>query len=312
MAWGARTARQQSDDPPRDKRPPDTTVNLKILLFNVWQLPGWLTDGAAAQRASRAARLIARSGADVVCLNEAFLRGDAVLSEVKGSHPHRAELAGRASFLTPMGSGIRVASRAPIAATAGRFFQSRAGADRWASKGVLHARLDLAPLFPEVAAATLDLFVTHMQAGASPPEQASRERQAAEAAAFLRERAPAPGGFLLAGDLNMSPCAAVSPHCATEEDARCRSQAFGAMCAQAGIVGGGQEAQDQQQQPEEICRFCVGGGGGGGSNAVRLVRVTNLGRRCPDTGELASDTDALLAEVEIGVRGGGGGGSGKR
>lgn len=193
----------------------------------------------------------------------------------------------------------------PLAATAGRFFRSRAGADRWASKGVLHARLDLGGA-GETQQTTLDLFVTHMQAGASASEQASRERQAAEVAAFVRE-ASCGRPFLLAGDLNMSPCATVSPHCATEQDARCRAASYGAMCAQAGMAvggGAGRQSGEQQQQPaDEICRFCVGGGGAG-APALRLVRVTNLGRRCPDTGELASDTDALLAEVEVGVGGG--------
>lgn len=284
-------------------------LTVKVLLFNVWQLPGFLTDGASAQRAKAAARLIARSGADVVCLNEAFLRADEVLSEVGATtHPHRAELSGRASWLTPLGSGLRVASRAPIAETGGVFFKSRAGHDRFASKGVLHARLDLRPLLgaPSLSSSpsphpplTLDLFVTHMQAGASPAEQASRARQAAETGAFVRE---ASGGraFLLAGDLNMAPCATVSPHCATEEDAVCRARAYGELCRQAGVCG---EAAAEQQQQSEICRFCVGGGGGAssGSPGVRLLRVTCLGRRCLDTGVVASDTDALLAEVEVAV-----------
>jgi endonuclease/exonuclease/phosphatase family metal-dependent hydrolase len=270
----------------------ETKTTIKVLLFNVWQLPGFLTDGQSAQRAKAAARLIARSGADVVCLNEAFLRGDQVLSEIVETHPHRAELTGRASILTPLGSGLRVASRVPLAeAPRGVFFRSRAGHDKFASKGVLHVRLDLGGL---------DLFVTHMQAGCSPAEQASRERQAAEAGAFVRA---ASGGrpFILAGDLNMSPCATVSPHCATEEDAKCRARAFGELCREAGVRGEAAGVSGREEQPaHEICRFCVGAGSESSSSpSVRLLRVTCLGRRCPDTGAVASDTDALMAEVEV-------------
>lgn len=314
---------------------------MKVLLFNVWQLPGFLTDGASEARARAAGRLIARSDADVVCLNEAFLRADAVLAEIAATHPHRAELAGRAGSLTPLGSGLRVASRVPLLAAAGAgagrrggvFFKSRAGADRFASKGVLHVRLDLRPLLPLPAPPhpsprpeplALDLFVTHMQAGASRAEQASRERQAAEAGAFVRARSGGVRPFLLAGDLNMSPCASASPHCATEDDAAGRARAFRELCRRAGVCdkgggggggggerggGGGNDDRQRQQQPHEICRFCVGPG-------VRLLgEVRCLGRRCPDTGALASDTDALLAEVEVEVAvaalaGGGGGGVG--
>lgn len=309
--FGAKT-RKEEDTSSTQRR----VVALKVLLFNVWQLPNFLTDGAADRRAQAASRLIARSGADVVLLNEAFLRADAVLSGVRDSHPHRAELGGRAGLFTPLGSGLWVASRLPVASAGGRFFRSRSGADRFASKGVLHARLDLGRLLSSssgarasssstttAAAASsssstspppghplLDVFVTHMQAGASEAEQLSRARQADEAGAFVRE---ASGGrpFLLAGDLNMSPCPSASVHCATQEDARCRAEAFERLCGRAGM----RDAGAPRGAPHEICRFCVGGGDGG----VRVRSVRYLGRRCPDTGEVASDTDALLAEVEV-------------
>jgi endonuclease/exonuclease/phosphatase family metal-dependent hydrolase len=269
-------------------------LTIKVLLFNVWQLPGFLTDNDSASRADAASRLIAAADADVVCLNEAFLRGDQVLRGVRDTHPHRAELAGRAGWFTPLGSGIRVASRLPIASSGGRFFSARSGADRFASKGVLHARLDL------TKTTTIDIFVTHMQAGCSPAEQAARRAQAAEAGAFVCAAAQG-RPFLLAGDLNMSPCSSVSPHCRTEEDARQRAESYGVLCRSAGGMlcdggGGGGVAAGGFLPQHEICRFAVGGGEGG----VRLRSVRYLGRRCLETGAVASDTDAVLAEVEVG------------
>jgi endonuclease/exonuclease/phosphatase family metal-dependent hydrolase len=264
--------------------------HLKVLLFNVWQLPGFLTDGASAQRARAAARLIKSSGADVVCLNEAFFRADETLSGIKHTHPYRAHLQGRAGWFTPLGSGLHVASRLPIATQGGVFFRARSGADRLASKGVLHCVLDL----DDGKVSLLDLFVTHMQAGCSPAEQAARRAQAAEAGAFVRQARTLGRPALLAGDLNMSPCTSASPHCATDDDARQRCEAYGEMCR----VGRVCDAVAAAHFPEhEICRFAVGEGEDGGKIRVRSVRY--LGRRCPETGEVASDTDAVLAEVEV-------------
>jgi endonuclease/exonuclease/phosphatase family metal-dependent hydrolase len=286
-----------------ETQPSTTVTTLKVLLFNVWQLPGFLTDGAPEKRAKAASTLIARSGADVVCLNEAFLNVGAVLSGVRDTHPHRAELSGRSGLFTPLGSGLRVASRWPLLAAPAPssrfFFRHRSGADRFASKGVLHARINLNGGGGDERAEgrpprPLDLFVTHMQAGSSDAEQASRRAQAAEAGAFVRA-ASRGEPFLLCGDLNMAPCASTSPHCATEGDAEQRAAAFAELCQAAGMRDAGAAAG---APAHEICRFCAGGGGGGGGS-VRVLRVRNLGRRCPETGQVASDTDALLADVEV-------------
>jgi hypothetical protein len=287
---------QQQEDEDQQQQQPPAVVTLKVLLFNVQQLPRVVAP-EPERRAAAAASLIASSGADVVCLNECFLRADACLSAVRQSHPHRAELGGRAGWFTPLGSGLRVASRLPLLSggAAPFFFRGARGADRFASKGVLHVRADLTPLLSAPPRPldgrrqppSLDLFLTHMQAGSSPAEQQSRRRQVQDAGAFMRSQS-AGRPFLLCGDLNISPCAAPSVHCRTREDAEARAAAFEELCRAAGMS----DASDCGLPPYELCRFCTGGGG-----RLRVLGVTNLGRRWQ--GEVASDTDALLARVEV-------------
>ncbi len=92
---------------------------------------------------------------------------------------------------------LALASRLPIVGADRYAFETAAGADALAAKGVLHARLALGP----DPADRLDVFTTHLQADA---EQAGvRSRQIEELAAFVRSRASGDGPVLMMGDFNL-------------------------------------------------------------------------------------------------------------
>jgi endonuclease/exonuclease/phosphatase family metal-dependent hydrolase len=81
-------------------------------------------------------------------------------------------------------------------------FHHKAGFDAWAQKGVLHAVVCRDTSSEEIDC--LDVFVTHLQAGAT--RQAQRRGQVNELAQFIRTvRAPAPNRpTLVMGDFNIN------------------------------------------------------------------------------------------------------------
>jgi endonuclease/exonuclease/phosphatase family metal-dependent hydrolase len=97
-----------------------------------------------------------------------------------------------AAFLPLVDAALALASRLPVVAHHALTFADAAGADALAAKGVLHARLAPAP------ASTLDVYVTHLQAGHE--HAAVRRGQVGELAAYSQRTAAAAGPVLLVGD----------------------------------------------------------------------------------------------------------------
>jgi endonuclease/exonuclease/phosphatase family metal-dependent hydrolase len=99
-------------------------------------------------------------------------------------------------WLPLVGDELALASRLPVVAVDGHIYAHAAEADRLAAKGVLHARLARA------AADLIDVFVTHMQAGAE--HGAVRRRQIEELASFIRSKVNgAAHPVLVLGDFNV-------------------------------------------------------------------------------------------------------------
>jgi endonuclease/exonuclease/phosphatase family metal-dependent hydrolase len=99
------------------------------------------------------------------------------------------------TWLPLVGNELALASRLPVVATGGHIYGHAADEDRLAAKGVLHARLARA------AADPIDVFVTHLQAGAE--HGAVRRGQLEELAAFIRRKVNGAAPVLVLGDFNV-------------------------------------------------------------------------------------------------------------
>ena len=106
------------------------------------------------------------------------------------------DVANDSTWLPLVGNELALASRLPVVAVDSHVYGHAADEDRLAAKGVLHARLARA------AADPIDVFVTHLQAGAE--HGAVRRRQLEELAAFIRRKVNgAAHPILVLGDFNV-------------------------------------------------------------------------------------------------------------
>jgi endonuclease/exonuclease/phosphatase family metal-dependent hydrolase len=106
------------------------------------------------------------------------------------------DVANASTWLPLVGNELALASRLPVVATGGHVYRHAAEEDMLAAKGVLHARLARA------ADDLIDVFVTHLQAGAE--HGAVRRRQIEELASFIRRKVNgAAHPVLVLGDFNV-------------------------------------------------------------------------------------------------------------
>ena len=106
------------------------------------------------------------------------------------------DVANDSTWLPLVGDELALASRLPVVAVDGHVYGHAADEDRLAAKGVLHARLARAADDP------IDVFVTHLQAGAE--HGAVRRRQIEELASFIRRKVNgAAHPVLVLGDFNV-------------------------------------------------------------------------------------------------------------
>lgn len=152
-------------------------------------------------RLAHPAVLEAVRGADVLCLQEVFL-GEAEGLFDALDHAHKLRDENRAIYWPPTlcGSGLAIASRVPIVERTFRAFRPCAvGADRFARKGMLHARLRL----PAAEPVEIDLVTTHLQAGCRAGARIARARQLAEIRELVDRVGSHERAFLICGDLNI-------------------------------------------------------------------------------------------------------------
>lgn len=159
-----------------------------------------------------------------------------------------------------------------------------AGIDRFAGKGIGFVTVKVE------GHGELQVFGTHMQAGASDSIQAARAVQAAQAGKFVeRQRTLHKETVtILAGDLNMGPrldddFEEFSVHYVDRPDAIARCWAYGMMVERAGL----REVDCEQtwEYSRDICRFLVGGleyGKGDAAARYELLSAAD-GKRLSDT-----------------------------
>ena len=154
---------------------------------------------AASHRFEHPELLSALEGLDVVCMQELWLAEAVdVFSRVPGLH-HRIVAENHATLwpLTIGGSGLGVASRYPIVTSEMRdFSRPHVGAERFARKGMAHARI-------RMGSREIDVITTHMQAGYGDSARKVRRRHLNELRAFAEEHGSPERPLVVCGDLNI-------------------------------------------------------------------------------------------------------------
>ena len=251
-------------------------MKLKVLLWNVWNLPSCLTDGNSAERAKKISPWL--QPYDIVILNEAFCNKKQLFSE--NDFPFRQGL-GR-QWWTIFDSGVIILSKFPIVKTENMHYRKRAHVDMFAAKGILMCRIELEH------GRLLDVFATHMQAGNSRAEQKARDAQALDVAEFAYKHSVDAQAILFAGDLNMGPThdktyARHSVHYANSQDAKLRTEAYIRMREGAGLS----EISDN----EDICRFLY--------RDSASLKFFDISVQYPQVPNGLSDTSPLLCTFDI-------------
>lgn len=139
--------------------------------------------------------------ADIVCFQEVFLSDVESFFDGLG-HSHKQRDHNLSTFwpLTFGGSGLGIASRFPILDKLMRPFRKpHVGPERFARKGMLHARVHVGGTQPF----EVDVVTTHLQAGYSDGARRVRERQLSEIRDLVDEVGSADRAFVVCGDLNI-------------------------------------------------------------------------------------------------------------
>lgn len=154
---------------------------------------------AASHRFEHPELLTALEVLDVACMQELWLAEAVELfSRVPGLR-HRIVAKNSVTLwpLTIGGSGLGVASRYPIVTSEMRdFSRPHVGAERFARKGMAHARI-------RMGSSEVDVITTHMQAGYGDGARTVRRRHLNELRAFADERGSPERPLVVCGDLNI-------------------------------------------------------------------------------------------------------------
>lgn len=139
--------------------------------------------------------------ADVVCMQELFLGTAESFFDGLG-HDHKLRDVNTPTWwpFTIGGSGLGIASRYPIIEKTQRAFsRPHTGSERFARKGLLHARVQVA----HEAEILVDVLTTHFQSGYDDQARAVRARQITELRLAVDEVGSADRAFLVCGDMNI-------------------------------------------------------------------------------------------------------------
>lgn len=153
---------------------------------------------------------------DVLCMQEIWL-AEAEEFFARRPHPHKHRDGNEVSMrpLAFGGSGLGIASRLPIAQKHHRSFRPpHVGSERFARKGLLHARIQASD---EVL---IDVITTHMQSGDGRAAAQVRTRQLVELRSLIDEVCSPNHTTVVCGDFN------VDGHAPTQLDYRALEEAM--------------------------------------------------------------------------------------
>lgn len=136
--------------------------------------------------------------ADVLCVQEIYLsEAERFFDSLGHRHKLRDTNATKLRPLSFGGSGLGVASRLPIARHVRRAFAPpHLSVERFARKGMLHARVRVGETF-------VDVVNTHMQSGMGVAARAIRKRQLAELRRFVDDVGSSGVPIVVCGDFNI-------------------------------------------------------------------------------------------------------------
>ncbi|MCJ1474554.1 hypothetical protein MMC13_003213 [Lambiella insularis] len=231
-------------------------LELKILLWNTWLLPSLLTDRRSHARALAISPHL--NAYDIVVLNEAFSNKKALLLHTK--HPYRYHPPRPTGRI--MDSGLLFLSRYEIIGSGWERYEHVAGIDRFAGKGLGYITVKV-----EGCKERLQVFGTHMQAGASKSVQVARRAQALHVCDFVNRKrvdVDTEAIAIVTGDFNMGPkwddeFKEFSVHYVDGEDARARCEAYEQLVQGTGLREIDCEQEHEKEYRGEICRFLMGG-----------------------------------------------------
>lgn len=200
--------------------PAQAAVSVKVMAFNIWQLP-WIASPNTSDKQARARAaedVIRANDADVVVLDEAFsAQAEDLRNRLKDGWPHQTPLVGQHCGTSPgwttvngncsnspivVNGGVTVLSKAPVTEQHQLVFRnSYSGtADYLSNKGAALTRL-------VVGGKPLWIAGTHMQADEGPETLPKaheiRMAQLGEIRDLVTKYAPASEPVVIAGDLNI-------------------------------------------------------------------------------------------------------------
>jgi len=170
----------------------ETAQSLRLLSYNIWGLPGWMT-GARSGRYPQIARQLERMNPDIILLQEAWTARARKSAPATGSW-WTARAAGQHTFFQQ--SGLMTLSKFPI--IGGEFypFSHAAFPDRLVSKGVLKTTICL----PD--GSILNVWNVHLQEGGPA---AVRRSQVQELVSHVEAAEDGQIADLVGGDFNCTP-----------------------------------------------------------------------------------------------------------
>ncbi len=170
----------------------DTGLHLKLVTYNIWGLPSWMT-GARPDRYPQIARELERLDPDFILLQEAWTAKARKAAPASGRWAI-ARAAGQHTFFQQ--SGLVTLSKCPI--IGGEFypFSRAAYLDRFVNKGVLKVTV----LLP--GGQVLNVWNAHLQQGRWTEVQQSQARQLVE---WVQAAEDGQIADLIGGDFNCTP-----------------------------------------------------------------------------------------------------------
>jgi endonuclease/exonuclease/phosphatase family metal-dependent hydrolase len=189
-----RPAQLQLEPPARVSplRDDEGAQSLRLLSYNIWGLPGWMT-GARSGRYPQIARELERLDPDIVLLQEAWTAEARKSAPAPGSW-WIARAAGQDTFFQQ--SGLMTLSKFPIIGGEFHPFSQAALPDRWVNKGVLKTTISLP------GGSILNVWNVHLQAGGA---DAIRRSQVQELVALVQAAEDGQIADLVGGDFNCTP-----------------------------------------------------------------------------------------------------------
>lgn len=170
---------------------------LKILSWNIFMLPPFVSPYAKCKRAEKIAEILSKESYDVILFQEAFHGGARriIKKGLKETHPHMIGPVNRKRFWIKTSSGLWIVSKIPLKVLETIDFEECTGGDCLARKGAV--------LVEGVSQGQTFQFVgTHLEAGA--PDSV-KMTQFKEIKALMDRHKKEGVPQMLGGDFNMGP-----------------------------------------------------------------------------------------------------------